>query len=152
MIPASGFHFTVLFFNRVQNSIELFPVISPTPNLLSFHPPNENGSRGTGTPTFTPDHPGTRPVDDIPRERPVLRKDRRRIPVRAGIFDRDGFIQRPHPHNTDHGPKNLFRRDRHLRPHIIDHRRPDIRTALPTRDRITPPVDQHLRALLLPLR
>ena len=46
----SGFHFTVVFFNFVQNSIELLPVISHTPNLLSFHPPNENGSRGTGTP------------------------------------------------------------------------------------------------------
>src|SRR6266496_6728496 len=54
LIPASGFHFVVLFFNFVQNSIELFPVISPTPNLLSFHPPNEKGSLGTGTPTFTP--------------------------------------------------------------------------------------------------
>src|SRR5882724_2672220 len=54
LMPASGFHFTVLFLSWVQNSIELLPVISPTPNLLSFHPPNENGSRGTGTPTFTP--------------------------------------------------------------------------------------------------
>src|SRR3982751_4604527 len=52
--PASGFHFTVDFFSLVQNSIELFPVISPTPNLLSFQPPNEKGSRGTGTPTLTP--------------------------------------------------------------------------------------------------
>ena len=52
--PASGFHLTVLFLSFVQNSIELLPVISPTPNLLSFHPPKLNGSRGTGTPTFTP--------------------------------------------------------------------------------------------------
>src|SRR5258705_13833012 len=54
LTPASGFHFTVLFLSFVQNSIELLPVISPTPNLLSFHPPKEKGSRGTGTPTFTP--------------------------------------------------------------------------------------------------
>src|ERR1700681_2360468 len=53
-VPASGFHLMVDFFNFVQNSIELFPVISPTPNLLSFHPPNEKGSLGTGTPIFTP--------------------------------------------------------------------------------------------------
>jgi len=33
------------------------PVISPTPNRDSFHPPNENGSRGTGTPTLTPTIP-----------------------------------------------------------------------------------------------
>ena len=52
--PDSAFHFTVDFFNFVQNSIELFPVISPTPNLLSFHPPKLKGSLGTGTPTFTP--------------------------------------------------------------------------------------------------
>ena len=51
---ASGFHFVVVFFICVQNSIELFPVISHTPNFDSFHPPNENGSRGTGTPMFTP--------------------------------------------------------------------------------------------------
>ena len=42
--PASGFHFVVLFFNFVQNPIELFPVISPTPNLLSFQPPKEKGT------------------------------------------------------------------------------------------------------------
>src|SRR6476660_3028789 len=52
--PASGFHLTVVFLSLVQNSMELLPVISPTPNLLSFHPPKENGSLGTGTPTFTP--------------------------------------------------------------------------------------------------
>jgi hypothetical protein len=30
------------------------PVISQAPNFDSFHPPKENGSRGTGTPMFTP--------------------------------------------------------------------------------------------------
>src|ERR1700754_1957863 len=54
LIPASGFHLVVDFFSLVQNSMELLPVMSPTPNLLSFQPPNEKGSRGTGTPTFTP--------------------------------------------------------------------------------------------------
>jgi hypothetical protein len=34
--------------------MELLPVISLTPNLLSFQPPKENGSLGTGTPMFTP--------------------------------------------------------------------------------------------------
>ena len=51
---SEGYGQIVLFFNLVQNSIELFPVISPTPNLLSFQPPKLNGSRGTGTPTLTP--------------------------------------------------------------------------------------------------
>src|SRR6266581_3108976 len=57
LVPASLFHFVVIFFAWVQNSIEPRPVMSPTPNLESFHPPNENGSRGTGTPTFTPTIP-----------------------------------------------------------------------------------------------
>src|SRR5215210_6631217 len=55
--PASLFHFVVIFFACVQNSIEPLPVMSPTPNFESFHPPNENGSRGTGTPTLTPTMP-----------------------------------------------------------------------------------------------
>ena len=29
-------------------------VMSPLPNFDALVPPNENGSRGTGTPTFTP--------------------------------------------------------------------------------------------------
>src|SRR5688500_8240853 len=40
--PASLFHFVVIFFDCVQNSIE---------------PRKENGSRGTGTPTLTPTMP-----------------------------------------------------------------------------------------------
>ena len=55
--PASRFHFVVIFFDCVQNSIDPRPVMSPTPNFDSFQPPNENGSRGTGTPTFTPTIP-----------------------------------------------------------------------------------------------
>src|SRR5436305_10226379 len=54
LTPASLFHFVVIFFDLVQNSIEPRPVMSPTPNFESFQPPNPNGSRGTGTPTFTP--------------------------------------------------------------------------------------------------
>src|SRR5687768_3920282 len=46
LIPASGFHLMVDFFSLVQKPIELLPVISPTPNLLSFQPPKEKGSRG----------------------------------------------------------------------------------------------------------
>src|ERR1700750_913148 len=57
LVPASLFHFVVIFFDCVQNSIDPRPVMSPTPNLDSFQPPNENGSRGTGTPTFTPTIP-----------------------------------------------------------------------------------------------
>ncbi len=37
--PASLFHFVVIFFDFVQNSIEPRPVMSPTPNLESFQPP-----------------------------------------------------------------------------------------------------------------
>ena len=33
------------------------PVMSPCPNLDCFVPPNEKGSRGTGTPTLTPTMP-----------------------------------------------------------------------------------------------
>ena len=57
LTPASLFHFVVIFFACVQNSMEPRPVMSPTPNFESFQPPNENGSRGTGTPTFTPTIP-----------------------------------------------------------------------------------------------
>src|SRR5881275_625493 len=57
LTPASLFHFVVIFFACVQNSIDPRPVMSPTPNLESFQPPNEKGSRGTGTPTFTPTIP-----------------------------------------------------------------------------------------------
>src|ERR1700694_3061825 len=57
LVPASRFHFVVIFLACVQNSMDPRPVISPTPNLESFQPPNENGSRGTGTPTFTPTIP-----------------------------------------------------------------------------------------------
>src|SRR3954471_14131964 len=57
LVPASLFHFVVIFFDCVQNSIEPRPVMSPTPNLESFQPPNEKGSRGTGTPTLTPTIP-----------------------------------------------------------------------------------------------
>src|SRR5450759_5244569 len=57
LVPASLFHFVVIFFDCDQNSIEPRPVMSPTANLESFQPPNENGSRGTGTPTLTPTIP-----------------------------------------------------------------------------------------------
>src|SRR5690348_830736 len=57
LVPASRFHFVVIFFDCVQNSMDPRPVMSPTPKRDSFHPPNENGSRGTGTPTFTPTIP-----------------------------------------------------------------------------------------------
>jgi hypothetical protein len=56
-VPASLFHFVVIFFDWVQNSIDPRPVMSPTPKRDSFQPPKENGSRGTGTPTFTPTIP-----------------------------------------------------------------------------------------------
>jgi hypothetical protein len=55
--PASLFHFVVIFFDFVQNSMEPRPVMSPTPNFESFQPPKLKGSRGTGTPTFTPTIP-----------------------------------------------------------------------------------------------
>src|SRR5689334_9572856 len=55
--PASLFHFVVIFFDFVQKSIEPGPVMSPTPNFDSFQPPKPKGSRGTGTPTFTPTIP-----------------------------------------------------------------------------------------------
>src|SRR5256714_14819583 len=55
--PASLFHLVVIFFDFVQNSIEPRPVMSPTPNFDSFQPPKPKGSRGTGTPTFTPTMP-----------------------------------------------------------------------------------------------
>lgn len=54
LVLASAFHFTEVFLFCVQNSIELFPVMSHTPNFESFHPPNGNGSLGTGTPILTP--------------------------------------------------------------------------------------------------
>src|SRR6476469_5568319 len=57
LVPASLFHFVVIFLDCVQNSIEPRPVMSPPPHLDSFQPPNENGSRGTGTPTLTPTIP-----------------------------------------------------------------------------------------------
>src|SRR3954451_9541338 len=56
-VPASLFHLVVIFLDCVQNSIEPRPVMSPTPNFESFHPPTENGSRGTGTPTLAPTIP-----------------------------------------------------------------------------------------------
>src|SRR3954470_5227640 len=56
-VPSSLFHLVVIFLDCVQNSIEPRPVMSPTPNFESFQPPNEKGSRGTGTPTFTPTIP-----------------------------------------------------------------------------------------------
>src|SRR5260221_14435901 len=57
LTPASLFHLVVIFFACVQNSIDPLPGMSPTPKRDSFQPPNENGSRGTGTPTFTPTIP-----------------------------------------------------------------------------------------------
>src|SRR4029078_11296883 len=57
LVPASLFHFVVIFLDCVQNSIDPRPLMSPTPNFDSPQPPNENGSRGTGTPTFTPTMP-----------------------------------------------------------------------------------------------
>src|SRR6478609_7091108 len=50
-------HFVVTFFTSDQKSSECSPVISPLPNFEAAIPPNENGSRGTGTPTFTPTMP-----------------------------------------------------------------------------------------------
>lgn len=47
-------HFVVILRRSVKNSIAPSPVISQSPNLLAFMPPNENGSRGTGTPMLTP--------------------------------------------------------------------------------------------------
>src|SRR6185436_18719178 len=60
LVPASLFHFVVIFLDCVQNSIDPRPVMSPTPNFESFQPPNENGSRGTGTPMFTPHMPASK--------------------------------------------------------------------------------------------
>src|SRR5687767_1614827 len=57
LVPCSLFHFVVIFFDFVQNSIDPRPVMSPTPKRDSFQPPKEKGSRGTGTPTFTPTIP-----------------------------------------------------------------------------------------------
>src|SRR5690242_14444610 len=56
---ASGWssHLVVTFFQRLQNSTAGRPVMSPCPNLDSLLPPKENGSRGTGTPMFTPTMP-----------------------------------------------------------------------------------------------
>ena len=53
-MPASGFHLVVVFLSFVQNSIDDLPVMSLAPKRDSFQPPNENGSRGTGTPMLTP--------------------------------------------------------------------------------------------------
>src|SRR5688500_8259392 len=57
LTPCSLFHFVVIFFVRVPNSIEPLTVTSPTPKQDSFHPPKDHGSRGKGTPTFTPTIP-----------------------------------------------------------------------------------------------
>src|SRR5439155_5574000 len=56
-VPASRFHLMVVFRVLLQSSRQPRPVMSPVPNLDSFQPPKENGSRGTGTPTFTPTIP-----------------------------------------------------------------------------------------------
>ena len=45
--------------------------MSPTPNFESFQPPNGNGSRGTGTPTFTPTMPALA-CSIVRRARPPL--------------------------------------------------------------------------------
>src|SRR5438270_1220512 len=50
-------HFVVTFLTLLQKSTALRPVMSPWPNFESLVPPNENGSRGTGTPMFTPSMP-----------------------------------------------------------------------------------------------
>src|SRR5689334_14476228 len=47
-------HLVVTFFQRVQNSTPGRPVMSPAPHFESLAPPNEKGSRGTGTPTLMP--------------------------------------------------------------------------------------------------
>ena len=49
-----GTHFCVTFFRCVKNSMQPSPVMSLQPKLLRFIPPKLNGSRGTGTPMFTP--------------------------------------------------------------------------------------------------
>ena len=47
-------HFRVIFLMWLQKFRLLSPVMSPVPHLLSWMPPNEKGSRGTGTPMLTP--------------------------------------------------------------------------------------------------
>src|SRR3954468_541304 len=95
--PASLFHFVVIFFDCVQNSMDPRPVMSPTPNRDSFQPPNENGSRGTGTPTFTPtippNHSRRSLLHDVTGDGARFGIDRSGIPVRRRILDLHGRIQ-----------------------------------------------------------
>src|SRR6185503_4194924 len=52
--PATGAHFVVTFLSFVHSSTPPAPVMSPWPKREPLLPPNENGSRGTGTPTLIP--------------------------------------------------------------------------------------------------
>ena len=54
---AGATHLVVTLIRLVMRLIQACPVISESPKLLSLMPPNENGSRGTGTPIFTPNIP-----------------------------------------------------------------------------------------------
>src|SRR5690606_563007 len=52
-------HLVVTFLCRVQKRRPSCPLMFPAPKAESFHPANPNGSRGTGTPTFTPHIPAS---------------------------------------------------------------------------------------------
>ena len=84
-------------------------------------PPNENGSRGTGTPTLTPTMPLVARSATCARDRAARREDAGRVAVRAGAVEREGLVERVDAHDGEHGAEELRRRAFHVRSRLVEH-------------------------------
>ena len=127
--------------------------MSPTPNLESFQPPNENGSRGTGHADVDADHAGAGPLGDVARHGRRSRCRPRRRCRRARRSRWRGPRPRPRARTiASTGPKTSSCAIAHVGADVVEHRRADVEAALPAGHDGVAAVEQHGGAGPLRLR
>ena len=71
----------------------------------------------------------------------IASENGRRVAVRRIVLDRQSFVDAAGANDRQYRAEDLLASDLHLRPHVIDHRRPNIETAFAAGHRRPSPVD-----------
>ena len=106
----------------VQSSTPPAPVMSPWPKRESLVPPNENGSRGTGTPTLTPIMPLARALADVRATAPLCVNTLVALPYGLARSIASAAVQRRHAHDAQHRAEQLLARAVAVGRHVIEDR------------------------------
>ncbi len=84
-------------------------------------PPNENGSRGTGTPTLMPTMPASSRSAAVRATAPEVVKMAAPFAVQALVLEVDRLVERLGVHDAQHRPEDLLAARGHVDGDVVQH-------------------------------